>query len=132
MSEDFHKITELTEQILALDDTLSEKGDNGARLKGALLRVDRDKSQVRYINSIIGNINEEAQDLITTAAQALIGVGKHMKNLMDDFQKSPHELIMNWKELGYVSRTPIGPRITEAYKKINYFIQLMQFFLPAA
>jgi hypothetical protein len=128
MSDGFHKVLELTEQILALDETLSDKGDNGARLKGSLLRVDRDKSQVRYINSIIGNINEEAQELITAAAQYLIVVGKHMKNLLDDFQKSPHELIMNWKELGYVSRLPIGQRIADAYKNINYFIQLMQFF----
>jgi hypothetical protein len=131
MSDGFHKVMELTEQILALDDTLSDKGDNGARLKGALLRVDRDKSQARYINSIIGNLNEEAQEIITTAAQALIIVGKHLKNLLDDFQKSPHELIMNWKELGSASRMPIGQRIAEAYKKINYFIQLMQFFSSA-
>ncbi|MDR2630360.1 MAG: DUF5312 family protein [Spirochaetaceae bacterium] len=128
MSDGFHGVMELPEQILALDNTLSEKGDNGARLRGALLRVDRDKSQIRYINSIIGNINEEAQALITSAAQNLIIVGKHIKNLLDDFQKSPHELIMNWKELGYVSRTPIGQRIADAYKKINFFIQLMQFF----
>jgi hypothetical protein len=128
MSDGFHRVIELIEQIHELDDSLSEKGDNGARLKGALLRVDRDKSQARYINSIIGNINEEAQELITSAAQSLIIVGKHMKNLLDDFQKSPHELIMNWKELGYASRTPIGQRIADAYKKINYFIQLMQFF----
>ncbi|MDR2758995.1 MAG: DUF5312 domain-containing protein [Spirochaetaceae bacterium] len=128
MSDSFHKVIELTGQIVELDNTLSEKGDNGARLKGALLRVDRDKSQVRYINSIIGNINEEAQELITSAAQSLIIVGKHLKDLLDDFQKNPHELIMNWKELGSASRTPIGQRIADAYKKIIYFIQLMQFF----
>ncbi|MDR0689258.1 MAG: DUF5312 domain-containing protein [Spirochaetaceae bacterium] len=128
MSDSFHQVMELTEEILALDETLSDKGDNGSRLKGALLRVDRDKTQVRYINSIIGNINEEAQDLITSAAQSLIVVGKHLKNLAEDFQKSPHELIMNWKELGYASRTPIGQRITEVYKRTNYFVQLMQFF----
>jgi hypothetical protein len=128
MSDGFHGVIELTEEILALDETLSDKGDNGSRLKGAILRVDRDKSQIRYINSIIGNINEEAQDIITSAAQSLIVVGKHLKDLEDDFQKSPHEVIMNWKELGYVSRTPIGQRIADAYKKINYFVQLMQFF----
>jgi hypothetical protein len=128
MSEGFHGAIELTGEILALDETLSDKGDNGSRLKGAMLRVDRDKSQVRYINSIIENINDEAQDIITTAAQSLIVVGKHLKGLAEDFQKSPHELIMNWKELGYASRTPIGQRITDAYKKINYFVQLMQFF----
>jgi hypothetical protein len=128
MSDGFHSVLDLASEITALDDTMSDKGDNGARLKGALLRVDRDKTQIRYINSIISGINEEAQDLINSAAQSLIIVGKHMKNLLDDFQKTPHELIMNWKEMGTVSRAPIGPRIAEAYKQINYFIQLMQFF----
>jgi hypothetical protein len=128
MSDAFHEVLGLNEQILALDETLSDKGDNGARLKGALLRVDRDKSQVRYINSIIGNINEEAQELIASAAQSLLVVGKHVRDLSEDFQKSPHELIINWKELGAASRIPLGQRLAEAYKKINYFIQLMQLF----
>jgi hypothetical protein len=128
MSDGFHAIQDLALEITALDETMSDKGDNGARLKGALLRVDRDKSQIRYINSIIAGVNEEAQDLINSAAQSLITVGKHMKNLLDDFQRSPHELMINWKELGTVSRIPIGQRIADAYKQINFFIQLMQFF----
>ncbi|MDR1108243.1 MAG: DUF5312 domain-containing protein [Spirochaetaceae bacterium] len=128
MSDAFHEVLALTEGILALDETLSDKGDNGARLKASLLRADRDRSQVRYINSIIGNINEEAQELIASAAQSLLVVGKHIKDLTDDFQKSPHELIINWKELGAASRLPLGQRLAEAYKKINYFIQLMQLF----
>ncbi|MDR3160972.1 MAG: DUF5312 family protein [Spirochaetaceae bacterium] len=128
MSDGFYTVLELAPEIMALDETMSDKGDNGARLKGALVRIDRDKSQIRYINSIISTVNEEAQELINSAAQNLIIVGKHMKNLLEDYQKSPHELIMNWKELGAVSRLPIGQRIADAYKQINYFIQLMQFF----
>ena len=63
--------------------------------------------------------------MINRTVPALIVVGKHFKMLMDDCEKKPFELIMNWKELSLVSKVPIAQRITAAYKKINYFVQLM-------
>jgi hypothetical protein len=125
MSDGFHTIADNTPRIFALDETLGEKGTNGPRLKAALLRVDRDKTQARYINSITGGLDEEALDMINTAVQALVIVGKHLKNLLEDVPKNPHEVLINWKELGYFSKTPVNARIGEAYKKINYFVQLM-------
>jgi hypothetical protein len=125
MSEGFHTIADNTPRISALDETLGEKGINGPRLKAALLRVDRDKTQARYINSITGGLDEEALDMINTAVQALVVVGKHLKNLLEDVPKNPHEVLINWKELGYFSKTPVNNRIGDAYKKINYFVQLM-------
>ena len=125
MSDGFHDVLELTGEISKLDETLAEDGRDGPRLKGALLRVDRDKNQARYINSIISTVNEEALHLINRAVPSLIVVGKHFKMLMDDYEKKPFELIMNWKELTGVSKTPINQRIAAAYKKINYFVQLM-------
>jgi hypothetical protein len=44
---------------------------------------------------------------------------------LEDIPKNPHEVIINWKELGYFSKTPVNNRISDAYKKINYFVQLM-------
>jgi hypothetical protein len=125
MSDGFHVVIEAIAEINALDETLSEDGSNGPRLRGALLRVDRDRTQTRYINSIVDTINEEALALINQAVQSLIVVGKHFKMLLEDHQKKSGELIMNWKELGQVSKTPLLQRLSEAYKKINYFVQLM-------
>jgi hypothetical protein len=125
MSEAFHEVLDITPEIAELDESLEEDGSNGPRLRGALLRVDRDKTQIRYINSIVRNINEEALDMINRAVPSLIVVGKHLKMVMDDFEKKPFELIMNWKELIGVSKAPINQRIVAAYKKINYFVQLM-------
>jgi hypothetical protein len=125
MSDGFHTVTEIVPDISALDETLSEDGSNGPRLRGALLRVDRDRTQTRYINSIVDTINEEALALINQAVQSLIVVGKHFKMLLEDHQKKPYELMMNWKELSQVSKTPLFQRLSEAYKKINYFVQLM-------
>jgi hypothetical protein len=125
MSEAFHTVMDVTEKITELDESLSEEGSNGPRLKGALLRIDRDKSQSRYVNSIIGGINEEAEDIIDTAVPALIVVGKHFKMLLDDCEKKPFELIMNWKELNSVTKLPMAQRISAVYKKLALFIQLM-------
>jgi hypothetical protein len=125
MSDGFHTVTEIVADISALDETLSEDGSNGPRLRGALLRVDRDRTQTRYINSIVDTINEEALALINQAVQSLIVVGKHFKMLLEDHQKKPSELMMNWKELSQVSKTPLPQRLSDAYKKINYFVQLM-------
>jgi hypothetical protein len=125
MSESFHGALEALPAIGALDETLSEKGSNGPRLRGALLRVDRDRTQVRYIASIIDGIDEEALAIIKASAAHIITVGKHMKALSDDIPKKQGELIINWKELDAYSKTPLAQRILGAYKKINYFVQLM-------
>ena len=125
MSENYHIVMDALEKITQLDLTLSEEGINGPRIRAGLLRVDRDKSQVRYLNSIVESINEEAYEIINTSVQALIIVGKHFKALLDDFDKKPHEVVINWKELTLVSKLPINQRISAIYKKINYFIQLM-------
>jgi hypothetical protein len=125
MSDGFHGILDMIPAIEELDGSLDEKGVNGPRLRGALLRVDRDKTQIRYIGNIIEEVDEEALELIKNAVQLTIVVGKNMKALADDIPKKPTELIINWKELDVFSKSPIAPRISEAYKKINYFVQLM-------
>jgi len=125
MSEAFHKILEMPPEIHELDESLAEAGSNGPRIRGAMLRVDRDKSQARYINSIITGINEEALNIINKAVSSLIVVGKHFKLLLDDSERKSFELIMNWKELVGVLRTPITPRLATAYKRLNFFVQLM-------
>jgi hypothetical protein len=48
-----------------------------------------------------------------------------MKALSDDMPKKQSEIIINWKELDGYSKTPLAPRILDAYKRINYFVQLM-------
>ncbi|MDR0400341.1 MAG: DUF5312 family protein [Treponema sp.] len=132
MSDGFHGTLEALPAMETLDESLSEKGSNGPRLRGALLRVDRDRTQIRYIGNIIGGIDEEALDIIKTSTAHIITVGKHMKALSDDIPKKQGELIINWRELEGYSKAPLGQRILEAYKKINYFVQLMTLSVRAA
>jgi len=125
MSEALHSLIDALELIARLDSELSEDGPDGSRLRAALLRLDRDQTQARYINSIIGKVNNEAQDIINEAAQALIIIGKHMKNLIEDIKKKHPELLINWRELNFASKEPLAQRMVTDYKRIHYFIQLM-------
>jgi hypothetical protein len=125
MSGAVHTITDTVEPIEALDLSLSDAGTYGPRFRGALSRAERDKTQARYVNNIADELDDKALDLIKEAVQSLVVVGKHVKNLVGDSQKTPPEIVINWKELGYFSKLPITQRLTDAYKKINYFVQLM-------
>jgi hypothetical protein len=126
MSDGFHRTMELSDKLIAFDETLSDDGENGSRLKMSIVKVDRDKSQARYVTIILKNVNETARELINTASQSLIVVGKNLKGLYEDYQKNPHELVINWKELEGASEIPLGQRIADTYRKIYYFIQIMQ------
>jgi hypothetical protein len=125
MSEALHRLEEILEPIADLDTVMGEDGADGSRLRAALLRVDRDQTQARYINSIIAKTNETALEIISEAAQSLIVVGKHLKNLIEDIQKKHPELLVNWRELNLASKEPLANRMIANFKKINYFVQLM-------
>jgi hypothetical protein len=125
MSEALHKLLELSVSINDLDIVMSEDGADGSRLRAAIVRVDRDPTQIRYINSIISNVNADALEIINQSAQVLIVIGKYLKNLIEDLQKKHPELLINWREINLVSKEPLVQRMINDFKKINYFVQLM-------
>jgi len=125
MSESLHRLLETPPQVVDLETVLSEDGTDGSRLRAALLRIDRDHTQARYINSIVGKVNDEALDIINTVAQDMIVIGKQLKNLIEDLQKKHPELLVNWREVNMASKDPMPQRMVTNFKRINYFVQLM-------
>jgi hypothetical protein len=128
LSEAFHTVMKVSEQILIFDDNLGDDSQLGGRLRSILAKSDRDKEQIVLLRNHLKTINEDAQKMVNTAAQNLIVVGKNLKGLLDDHARSPHDLIVNWKEIELASDKPIAQRIAEVYKQIYLFIQLMQNF----
>jgi len=125
MSEALHQVMELAGPISALDEELSLDGTDGSRLKVAINRVDRDSTQIRHINTIVGNINDGAQEILEHATQHFSVIAKHMKSMVEDIQKKHPELIVNWRELSSVSKEPILPLMEKETLKIHNFVQLM-------
>jgi hypothetical protein len=128
MSDAYHEVIGLFDKISAFDETLSDKGEHGARLKQCMLKVDRDRGQGKYIRIILKTVNNNAQRMINSASTSFITIGRNFKSLLEDMQKKPAELIMNWKELESASEEPLAKRITDDYKRMYYFVQLLQFF----
>ncbi|HRS03583.1 MAG TPA: DUF5312 family protein [Treponema sp.] len=129
LSESYHEIMTISDKLITFDDSLADDGDMGGRLRIAIAKADRDKEQVKYVRTLLKGINDEALKFITLSAQNLIIIGKNLKQVLEDYQRNPHELIINWKDIENSSEKPIDQRITEIYKVIYYFVQLMQFFV---
>jgi hypothetical protein len=125
MSEALHGLLALPGEIAHLDEMLSDDGADGSRLKAALMRIDRDKTQARYINSIIDNINETALEILNSSIQQFSVIGKHLNNLVEDVPKKHPDMIRNWRELNLVSKEPLAQQMTTDYTKIDRFVQLM-------
>lgn len=126
MSEAMFQLLEVPASIDEIDRIMSEDGADGSRLRAAIMRMDRDRTQVRYINGIISKNNEWALEVINKAAQDFIIIGKYLKSLIDDVQKKHPEKLMNWRELNSFSKDPLQERMVNSYKRINYFVQLMR------
>ena len=125
MSEAAHRLKEIPGEIDDFEAIMSEDGSDGSRLRAAMMRIDRDPTQARYINSIVSKVNGEALEIINEAAQILIIIGKHLKKLIEDVQKKHPELLVNWREVNMASKEPVPQRMIGGFKKINYFVQLM-------
>jgi hypothetical protein len=131
MSEGYHSFMELFDKVSTFDDTLSDNGEHGSRLKNAMLKADHNKSSAKYVRIILSTVNDEAKKMINTAAQALIIIGKHLKGAIDDYQKTPHDLIINWKELESASEAPLIQRMTLNYKRIYFLVQILQLLMQS-
>ncbi|MDR1374563.1 MAG: DUF5312 domain-containing protein [Treponema sp.] len=129
LSDGYHEIMAISEEILTFDEALADNGENGSRLKATIVKADRDRGQAKYVGIILKSVNGEAQKMINQAANSLIAIGRNFKNILEDYPKNPHELIINWKELESASESPLPQRITAVYKKLYSFVQIMQFFV---
>ncbi len=129
LSEAFHQVLAISEQIVAFDDGLADEGELGAKLKKAMGRiVERDKSSANQLRQLLEEVNGRAKTMITDSGQNLVVMAKHLKAVIQDYERDEPELIMNWKQLEPMSETPLKERMVEMYKKIYYFVQLMQIY----
>jgi hypothetical protein len=126
MSDAVRQFAGLSDKILAFDNSLAASGEYGDRLRIAVAKAERDRVQVRYANSLLKTINSIAQNLINSAGQYLIIVGKFLKTLMED--KPLHKVLMNWKELEAASESPLFDRIEDGYKKVYTMVKLLQIY----
>lgn len=129
LSESYHQLIYLADQLLMFDENLAEDGEKGASIKNALNKADRDKGMMRILKTHLTEINTEALRIIKESVQNLISVAKYLKAVLDDHAAKPPEMILNWREIETASDRGIDTSLTNIYRKIYYFTQLLQHYL---
>jgi hypothetical protein len=128
-SDEFNAILSLSDRLTRFDEGLAEAGESGGRLRKALNLAARNKAQARYIKDVLNQANQEADDIIIQSIQLLSAIGISQKNILGDYQATPHALIINWKEMEAAVLSPIGPLISEMCNSIHAFLQILRAFI---
>jgi hypothetical protein len=131
LSDCYHAILDVSEKILQFDEELADEGELGTRMRSALAKADRDKDSVKYLRGALKETNDKATAMISRAAINLIGIGRQLKNLIEDLAKPHHEILINWKDVEGQSARPFKPWLVDTYKKIYYIVQLLQYFVKS-
>jgi len=129
LSDAFHSVMDVSSKLVVFDDELSDEGNQGIAFKNLTSKSDRDKNSITILRTQLKETNEIALKLITEAAQNLILIGRSLKSILEDKDKTDHEMIINWKEIENSSDFELNEEIGKVYKKIYHFVQLMQFFV---
>ncbi len=128
-SESYHQLMSLSDSLLTFDNNLADESELGGKLKRLSKTAERDRNALDAMSNVLKNINAEGLSIINDSVQNLFAVGKNIKRCIDDFKAPKHELVVNWKEVDMMGELSILDEMTEVYKKIYYFLQLMQYYL---
>jgi hypothetical protein len=128
MSEAVHSISAIPRKITAFDRSLASSTEYGDKLRMYVAKSEREKSYIKYSNNLFKTINNAAQEIINSAGQSLIIIGRYIKAFIDDKQQKKREFILNWKELEASTEVDVLATLQNCYKKIYDIIRLLQFF----
>jgi hypothetical protein len=131
LSDCYHAIMEIAERILQFDEELADDGEVGSRIRLALAKAERDKDALKFLRGALKDTNDKAGAMISKAAVNLIGIGRQLKGLIEDFAKPHHEILLNWKEVENQSARPLKTWLVDTYKKIYFIVQLLQYFVKS-
>jgi hypothetical protein len=126
MSELHHSLLDILAQILAFDAALDRGGVAEQKLKQAAVKDDRKKRQGRHLAEALAGINEDARGLINNAALTLIALGAQIRDLAEDYDKDPHECIVNWEEIESAYSLSIRHHINDIYTMIYNIVWVLK------
>lgn len=130
LSDSYHALLEVSNDILSFDESLGDDTDYGSRIRSALAKSDRDKEQLKYLRTMLKDANDKASALVTKSAVNLIQLGRQLKFLIEDHAKTGrHAVILNWREIEGATAGNVRTQLVESYKKIYYMVQLLQNFV---
>ena len=131
LSDAYYAVMNVAQNVVEFDDSLGEEGELGMKLKKASARVvEKDHATSKLLRQALHEVNGLALTMINDTGNNLIIIGRILKLLVDDLSKERPELLQNWKDLDGYAEHRLKARLVEIYKKIYYFIQLLEMFTP--
>jgi hypothetical protein len=125
----FHELMARSDELLSFDESISEEGHFGIRIKKSIRTADRDSLAMNALISVLDDVNNKARDILNRSANGLISIGKNLKNALNDHKKKSGELVVNWRELETFADFNIEQELSKHYKQIYYLIQLLQSYV---
>ncbi|MFP3042546.1 DUF5312 domain-containing protein [Treponema primitia] len=132
LSESVRLLLSFPDRINHLDESLSDFGMYGNKLKNSLMRVEKEKSQTRVISTNLETLNGDAKQIINDAIFNLSVLADGFAGILDDYRKNPSALILNWEELDSFSVDPLEDRISGIYSKLGNMLQLLRLFVQTS
>lgn len=129
ISNAYQNLLKTSESITSFDESFSEEGTSGSKIKTLLPKTTHDTGAESIINRVISDANEQAREYLINSTQELITIGKGIKQLLEDYIKQKPVMVQNWKELEKFVESPMKTFLVNIYKKIYLFVQLMQQYL---
>ena len=129
MSNAYQELLKLSDEISEFDNMMAEEGSMGIKVKTLLPKTAHDAGAENIINRVVSDANETARGYIIQGTQALIVIGKTVKQLLEDYVLPKPLLVQNWKELEKYIDAPMKEFSVDIYKKIYLFVQLMQTYI---
>ncbi len=128
LSEALHQVFKVSDKLLEFDDSLSEEGDLGRKIRTIYYKSDRDKTLIPHVRKALKDINDVAKQIIVDTLQNLVTMGKHIKYLLNDFTHKRSEYIINWKIIDNRFDGKLKEKLVEVYKRIYSFLKLIQYY----
>ena len=129
MSNAYQDLLKTSDKITNFDDSFSEEGTMGSKIKTLLPKTAHDAGAGNIINRVVNDANEAARSYIIDSTQNLIIIGKTIKQLIEDYVLPKPTIVSNWHELEKYIEKPMKEFCVGIYKKIYLFVQLMQTYL---
>jgi hypothetical protein len=129
LSDCFHRLLELSDELIEFDNSMSEEFRRGAAIKAYTKMSDRDKSGAAILDRIVKEINEEAKQIVVESAQNMINLARILKTLIEDSKIKSHKLINNWKELDQAHKGNLVDDSMDVYRRIYDMVKLLQLYI---
>jgi hypothetical protein len=126
LSESIRLLMTFPDRINHLDESLSEFGMYGNKLKIALTRIEKEKSQARFISTSLETLNGDAKQIISDAIFNISVLQDGFNEILADYQKDVAIVILNWEELDSFSEGKLEGRLVALHDKLVNMLQLLR------